>query len=203
MKQGFLAFVLSSVFLLAIVAAALQLSSVAQDQSYQKYRYIQLQELAVKSAFYDSIADAARAGLTRVRAINAVSGCYETGIDCVDEKKYVEDAAFANAYAFQEELSSQGVSIAFWCGYSDGSSLQKSSWKMQNELHRAEKPEGTSDITSAECRSYFHADISALRLDISSPLYIPNSNIGFSIYSHESNIGYATVFPNKLGVSFA
>jgi hypothetical protein len=109
MKQGFLAFVLSSVFLLAIVAAALQLSSAAQDNSYQKYRHMQLQELAVKKAFYDSTADAASKALIDARLKNAACRA-ATGSDCVHEKDFVEDAVFANVPNMEGDLKNNGKS---------------------------------------------------------------------------------------------
>ena len=202
MMKGFLSFVLASVFLLAIVAAAMRISSVAPDHSYENYRYMQLQELAVKKAFYASTADAAKAGLADAIAANTANGCYETGIGCVDEKGNVEKFAYENVPKFEHDLRQRGTDAVFWCGATDSDSLRAASEGMQNgpDPH-AIKPEGTSGISDPCCRQFFEAYMASMRLDLSSPN--PGSNIGFSIYSQESGIGYAAVFPNKKGVSFA
>jgi len=187
MKKGFLTFVLASVFLLAIVASAFRLSQVRQDNSYQKYQLAHLQELAIKSAFYQSTASAAKEAYAAAAA------------EKLPPKPAVEAAVAANAILFESELSAaaaeQGYEVSFWCGPpwpEDPFSRQRASEKMYNDRH-ASSP-GIA-VPVALCETSFSAEVFPEKK-------IHIRNLGFSSYSESLGFGYATVFPSAYPVGF-
>jgi hypothetical protein len=179
MKKGFLSVVLASVFLLAIAAGAARFSSMQPDSSYQKYQMVHLQELAIKRAFYDSTAKVA-------------SDAYAAAVaDGMPPRQAVEAAVAANAILFEEPLSSLGYEVSFWCGPAGASSRQQASAGMAGQK-RALPPAQTLPL--AACAGAFQADVHFRKLHLAS--------LGFSHYSQESGIGYATVLPPSYEVDF-
>ena len=59
MMRGFLAFALCAVFLLALFASGSLLSAQQPGNSFQKYRVLQVEDLAIKRAIYSSVSEAA------------------------------------------------------------------------------------------------------------------------------------------------
>lgn len=195
MKQGFLAFVLASVFLFAIVTSAARFSSQQQDISYQKYQLTLLQGLAVKKAFYDSISQAATVAYAAAVAADA------------PPKHPVEEAVAGRIAFFESELRSQlapqGTDVVFWCGPSDVFSRQQASADMAKPGNQdAIPPAGTFPIPApapaflAGCPHSIEAGV------LSVPKKLHLSRLGFSIYSKKTGIGYAAIFPPDLEVDF-
>lgn len=179
MKKGFLTFVLAAVFLLAIVTAAARFSSVQPDSSYKNYQLLHLQELAIKKAFYDSTAKAA----SDAYAAAAAAG--------IPPKQAVEAAVFANAIIFEGQLASLGYDVSFWCGPATTGSRQAASGDMA-ELKQPTLPAATLPIPA--CAGAFQADVHSRKIHL--------SPLGFSHYSEQSGMGYATVFPPSYEVDF-
>lgn len=185
--KGFLAFALSAVFLLAIVAASARISDSKHSSSYQKYQMLHLQELAIKSAFYDSTASAAR-------------GAYSAAVAAgVPPRQAVEDAVAANAAAFEEGLRAQGYDVVFWCGQAGPEALQSASGQMAGEK-RAAAPATAVPLAQPHgapappCAQSFQADVLTMKIHI--------SGLGFSSYSGQAGMGYATPFPSSNEVGF-
>lgn len=205
MKKGFLSFVLAAVFLFAIVTAAARFSSVQPDSSYQQYQMLHLQELAIKKAFYDSTAAAAAEAYGDALAAD------------VPPKLYVEGKVAQNTVEFASELESQIASgdyeLIFWCrpvgvpSYLDISTRQKASKEMADNGH-AVVPDAAAKLPPdaisffAVCPLSLNANV---KLDPKKPGigHVDVTNLGFSVYSKKTGIGYAAAFPPAKGVDFA
>ena len=184
MKRGFLTFVLASVFLLAIVSAAFRLSQAKGGNSYQKYQLAALQELSIKSAFYQSAAAAARDAYARA------------GDDPRSQTAAVNAAVAENAVAFESGLKAaaaeQGYEVLFWCGPADTFSRQRASEQMYLSRH-AIAP-GLSQPVPL-CAQSFSADVLNREIHI--------RDFGFSSYSGSFGFGYAAAFPPDYVVDFS
>ena len=179
MTQGFLSFALAAVFLLSLFSSAVLLQKGRPDYSYERFRAFELQEIAVKRAFYAAVSEAAREALSSSSQEGA--GAYFA----------VRASAHLRAIDFSRKLSSQGYDAAFWCGGATPEARRQASLSMQRQK-RAVAPEGTLPLGA--CAGAIDADLLERKLHF--------SGLGFSIYSDGLGIGRAAGFPSGFEADF-
>ena len=181
MAKGFLAFALSAVFLLSLVASGALLSNTSQGSAFQKYRFLQLQDIAIKHALYSSVSETASEAL-------AASIAEQT-----DSYAAVKEAIRIRLAEFESLASSQGYGVVLWCGAPSEEEKQQSSASMSSRK-TALVPEGTLPIASAECRSSYAIDVLGRKIHF--------SQVGFSAYFNSFGNGFSSQLPSGFEVDF-
>jgi len=184
MNRGFLSFVLGAVFLLSIVSAGISISRQAPDYSYEKYRAMLVQEVAIKRAYYDAVAEAANNALALSLAAS------EAGAES-DPRLAVRAAALARTEEFALQLQAKGYDAIFWCGDASERQRQEASQEMAAR-HKAVLPQGALPLES--CADSFDADVAAGKI------YFRNT--GFSFYNAGLGMGEVAVLPATYSVDF-
>ncbi|MEM2137571.1 MAG: hypothetical protein QW568_00600 [Candidatus Anstonellaceae archaeon] len=179
MQKGFLSFALGAVFLLSIVSSGAIISSSKPDTSYEKYRRLLVEGVAIKQALYSSLSDAAISSLAS--SSEAEGSQYAA----------VRAAVFARFLEFQEKLREDGYDALFWCG--EISEEERSSAALQMlEEKRSILPSGS--IAAAACADSL--DVNLLQRSIHM------KDVGFSFYDSSLGLGVAAKLPSSYEVEF-
>jgi hypothetical protein len=179
MQKGFLSFALGTIFLLSIVSSGAIISASKPDTSYEKYRRLLVEELAIKQAFYSSLSEAASSSL---------ASSSETG---GSQYAAVRAALFARFLEFQQKLSEEGYDTIFWCGeISDG---ERSSAALRGfQQKRAIAPSGS--LAAENCADSFDANLLKRSIHL--------KDVGFSLYDSRLGLGVVAKFPSSYEVGF-
>lgn len=180
-RKGFLSFVLSSVFLFALVSSAAFLSSQKPDYRFGPLQAAHIRQIAIKNAFYSSLSEAAAAAFT----VSQASGS--------DTRNAVRFAIWHRAASAQDELSAEGHDVLFFCGKASGQSLQQASLAMQ-ENKAALLPEGATPISSISCMRSFDVDLLLRKMHF--------FDVGFCTYSGRLGTAYCAMLPSGYEVDF-
>jgi len=179
MQKGFLSFALGAVFLLSLVSSGAIISSSKPDTSYEKYRRLLVEEVAIKQALYSSLSDAAISSL-------ASSGGTEGS-----QYAAARAAIFARFLEFQAKLREDGYDALFWCG--EISDEKRSSAALQMlEQKRAIQPSGS--LAAEACADSFEVNLLQRSIHI--------KDIGFSLYDSSLGLGVAAKLPSPYEVGF-
>lgn len=196
-RQGFISFILAAVFLFSIIPAAALISGQQPDLSFEGFRALLAQEIAVKQAFYRSSESSSRAACAAAVAAG------------VPPDEAIRAALLANAVRLQSDLQSEGYDAQFWCGAPDSWALEtlgikvpsqiseqmrKDASKEMMESGRAISPQGTLPVEF--CLASFQSGLNGTK---GSAQF---ASLGFSLYDKKSGFGKAVVFPFQRGVEF-
>lgn len=181
MMRGFLAFALCAVFLLALVASGSLLSSYQPGNSFQKYRALQVEDLAVKKAIYSAVSEAAKTAADAAQA--AGSDSYPAAVAAVRGR----------LSGLGQLFSASGYEVQIWCGSPSEGSLKEASVQMTSQGAPV-IPQGASEISAQECLSA--AGVGMLERKIHF------SQVGFSAYFPSLGAGFASVLPSGYEVGF-
>jgi len=181
MGKGFLSFVIGAVILLSLVASGALLSSAHQGSAFSRYRFLQLEDIAIKRALYSSVSEAASDAL-------AISIATQT-----DSYAAIKEAVRLRLLEFESLAALQGYDIVLWCGSPSEQARQQSSEAMLSRK-TALAPEGTLPIASAECRSSYAIDVLGRKIHF--------SQVGFSAYFDSFGTGFASSLPSGFEVDF-
>jgi hypothetical protein len=180
MAQGFIAFALASVFLLALFSSG-QMMSQPPSHQFQKYRVLQLEELAIKRALYDSVSHSAAESFAAAVAFGQ------------DPYLAAASAAQGRLAAFEPALSSQGYDALIWCGSPSEEALLQSS-AMMAASKAALLPTGAQGIASPDCQQSVQVSIASRKVHFSS--------VGFSAYFPLLGYGASSRLPSGFEVDF-
>ncbi|MEM4633532.1 MAG: hypothetical protein QW275_00050 [Candidatus Anstonellaceae archaeon] len=178
MKKGFLSFIIASIFAFAIISSASLLQTAQKDTSYESYRAIFLEEVAIKRAFFAALSDAA-------------SKAHAKAAGTLPTREEVRLQAYLRAIEFERQLQELGYDVVFWCGEISEEGQREASLHMQKEGSAAIPAgafpihlcEGSIDSSLAQRKLHFFA-------------------LGFSYYSKQLGIGKAVRIPADYEVDF-
>ena len=160
-SQGFLSFLMSAVFLLALVSSAAMFSSQKPDYRYEQLQAAHLEQLAIKKAFYSSISDAAAdafiAAQVAAKVVPPATGA--------EPRNAVQFAIWHRVQSVQDGLLETGYDAVFFCGQPDESAMQQASVRMQ-ESRAAVLPAGTTQVSSISCVHSFDVDLLERKIHI-------------------------------------
>lgn len=179
--KGFLSFALGAAFLAALVSSASFFSSFRPDYSYQKYPAAALQDVAIKSAFYSFVSNAAKTAYSLALSQNK------------DPAQEVRRAARQSALDFYLKMREEGYDIALWCA-STSEYQRAMATRRMIEQAQAILPEGSSELSPSSCQDSF--GVNALQRK----LYF--RNLGFSAYFPSLGVAVVSVFPESFEVGF-
>lgn len=149
--------------------------------SFQKYRFLQLEELAIKHALYDSVSQSAS---------ESFAAAVSSGQDPYVAAK---SAAHLRLLEFESSLSSQGYPVLLWCGEpTEGELLRSSELMAGREIPTV--PDGAYGIASPACLQSVQVDILQRKLHFSS--------LGLSYYCPGFGYGVASTIPEGFEVDF-
>ena len=180
-SQGFLSFLLASVFLFALVLSASSLNSQKPDLHYEQPQAMHIEGLAMKKAFYSSISNAAAAAFAASQASGA------------EPRNAMKFAIWHEAEAMQGKLAEAGYGTVFFCGQPSESAMQEASARMQ-ESQKAGLPAGATSISSISCVHSFDVDLLERKIHVFGD--------GFCTYSKQLGMGYCGTFPVSYEVDF-
>ncbi|MCX8194721.1 MAG: hypothetical protein N3G22_01260 [Candidatus Micrarchaeota archaeon] len=183
--KGFLSFVVAAVFLFSLVAASALVLKSQPRRSYEGYRAMLLEEVAIKRAYYSAVEEAGREAAA-LAAARAASG------EEVDVREEVRRAAFLQSIEFEAQLKEQGFEASFWCG-SAGAEERKSASQEMAFRKAAVVPQGALPIWL--CYESYDFDPSSASIFF--------RNLGFSFYSKEHSIGSVALLPSSFAVGIA
>ena len=181
MARGFLAFALAAVFLLALVASGSLFSSQPPGSPFQKYRAMQLEDLAIKRAIYSSASQAASSALAASEASGA------------DPYAAATAAVRLRLSSLGQEFQEAGYSVSLWCGSPSEDSLRSASVSMEASKSPL-IPEEAAEIGGAACSSSFGISILERKIHF--------SEVGFSAYFPLLGAGFASQLPSGYEVAF-
>jgi hypothetical protein len=180
-SRGFLSFLLSAVFMFALVSSAALLISQKPDYSYEQLQAAHIGQIAIKQAFYSSVSDAA-----------ASSFAVSQGTDA-DPRNAVRFAIWHRVQDVQNQLSSSGFDALFFCGEADDTAMQDAASEMQ--AHGAAMlPSGATPISSISCVHSLDVDLLKRKIHF--------FDVGFCAYSKQLGVGYCDIFPSSYEVDF-
>jgi len=181
MGKGFLSFVIGAIALISLVASGALLHGARQDSAFQKYRFLELEDIAIKRALYSSVSEAASDAF-------AISVASQT-----DSYSGVNEAVYLRLAEFERSAASQGYGIVLWCGSPSEEARRQASEDMLSQK-TALLPEGALPISDTGCRSSYAIDVLGRKIHF--------SQVGFSAYFDSFGAGFASFLPSGFEVDF-